>query len=259
MGPPIPDGAVLPSSDGRAPVLPGAVRQFAVLDALMGGVYSSGIPVSELDSWGDTGIGCCEGLGGEVILIDGEAFECTVDAEPRRMRHDETLPFVEVCPMGDVPGEPMAGLGLDGLTAAVEQRLASRNLFHAVRIDGVLTRVRTRVTAKQHGPGRPLAEVAAEQIETETRSCSGTLIGFWMPRIYQGISVAGLHLHFLSDDRRVGGHVLDLDIGAAVLRVCGYSQFSLRLPLDEHFLSTELTHGEDHRIVAVEGGAERSS
>ncbi|WP_036325451.1 acetolactate decarboxylase [Microbacterium sp. B19] len=236
----------------------GAVTQFAVLDALMEGVYSSGVPISEVRRWGDTGVGCCEGLGGEVILLDGEAFECTADAVPRRMRDDEAVPFVDVCFFGEKAAEVLGRLDLDGVTAEVEGRLLSRNLFHAVRIEGVFSRVRTRVTRRQEEP-RPLGEVAAEQVETESADQSGVMIGFWMPRIYQGITVAGLHLHYLSDDRRVGGHVLDVAIDRATVRISAFSEFSLRLPRDEDFLSTELTHGEDHRITAIEGGARRSS
>lgn len=235
------------------------MTQFAVLDALMGGVYSSGVPVSEVLEWGDTGIGCCEGLGGEVLVIDGEAFECTVGAPPRRMHDDETLPFVDVCTFGDSPGEALRSVDLAGLTAVVEARLLSRNLFHAVRIDGVMARIRTRVTTRQEPPLRPLAEVAAEQIETEATDAVGVIVGFWMPRIYQGITVAGLHLHFLGDDRRSGGHVLEVTVDDALLRVSAFAQFALRLPLDGDFLSSELSHGEDHRINAIEGGAPRSS
>ncbi len=245
----------MPSTEGGTPLRDGAVTQFAVLDALMTGVYSSGIPVSQLRRWGDTGIGCCEGLGGEVLLIDGEAFECTVDSAPRRMADDETLPFADVCDFGEVAGESVVDADLDALTAAVEDRLLSRNLFHAVRIDGVVARIRTRVTAREGVPARPLAAVAAEQIETETIDRAGVIVGFWMPGIYQGITVAGLHLHFLSADRLVGGHVLDVRIDEAILRVSAFAQFSLLLPLDPDFLSAELTHGEDHRISTIEGGA----
>lgn len=234
------------------------MTQFAVLDALMEGVYSSGVPISEVRRWGDTGVGCCEGLGGEVIILDGEAFECTADAAPRPMRDHEAVPFVDVCFFGENTAETLGPLDLDGVTLQVEDRLLSRNLFHAVRVEGVFSRVRTRVTRRQNEP-RPLGEVAAEQIETDSADQSGVMIGFWMPRIYQGITVAGLHLHYLSDDRRVGGHVLDVAIEVASVRISVFSEFSLRLPRDQDFLATELTHGEDHRITAIEGGAERSS
>lgn len=236
-----------------------SVTQFAVVDALMGGVYSSGISVPEVRGLGDTGIGCCEGLGGEVVILDGELFECTVDGPPRPMDEDETLPFVDVCTLGEVPATDVHDVDLGGLDAALRERLVSRNLFHAVRVDGVVASVRTRVTRRQDPPFRPLAEVAAEQIETVTTDRAGSLVGFWMPRIYQGISVAGLHLHFLSDDRLIGGHVLDLRIRSAVLRVEAFARFTLQLPQDEQFLRTELTHDDDHRIVAVEGGPSLSA
>jgi acetolactate decarboxylase len=236
------------------PLSPGAVSQFAVLDALLGGVYSQGIAARDVRALGDTGIGCCEGLGGEVILIDGELLECTADGPPRRMDDDEVLPFANVCTVGPSSTVPAVRGDLAALGALVEQRLRRRNLFHAVRWDGTVDRIRTRVTRRQSPPLRPLADVAAEQIETDTVAVEGSLVGFWMPRIYQGITVAGLHLHFISADRTVGGHVLRADLGPGVLRMTAFADFHLRVPTDDRFLATELSHDDDHRIVAVENG-----
>ncbi|SDG69390.1 acetolactate decarboxylase [Microbacterium pygmaeum] len=228
--------------------------QFAVLDALLAGAYDSGMSVATVRTLGDFGVGCCDSLGGEVVILDGDVFECTVDDPPARMTDAEILPFVDVCTFPAGASEPIAGLGLGELTDLLEQRLVSRNLFHAVRIDGVLGSVRVRVTPRQQHPFRPLAEVTAGQIETTLTGVRGTLVGFWAPAIYQGITVAGLHIHFLADDRSVGGHVLDVQVDQAALQLSAYARFDLRLPTDPHFLGTELTHNEDHRIVAVEGG-----
>ncbi len=232
-----------------------AVTQFAVLDALLAGAYETGIAVGEVRRLGDFGIGCCDHLGGEVIILDGQVFECTVGESPDRMTDDQILPFVDVCTLHPVPTEAIAGSDLTGFTERVENGLASRNLFHAVRVDGVFTAARIRVTPRQEHPFRPLAEVTSGQIETVVADARGTLVGFWAPAIYQGITVAGLHVHFIADDRSIGGHVLDVIIGEATMTLIPYSRFNLRLPTDEHFLATELTHSEDHRIVAVEGGA----
>ena len=122
-------------------------------------------------------------------------------------------------------------------------------------MDGLYTAVRIRVTPRQEHPFRPLADVTSGQIETVLDDARGTLVGFWAPAIYQGITVAGLHVHFIADDRSVGGHVLDVTIGKAEMKLVPYARFNLRLPTDEQFLRTELTHSEDHRIVTVEGGA----
>ncbi|HYJ50230.1 MAG TPA: acetolactate decarboxylase [Microbacterium sp.] len=232
-----------------------AVTQFAVLDALLAGAYESGITVAEVQELGDFGIGCCDHLGGEVVVLDGEVFECTVGERPDRMTREQILPFVDVCRFHAVSAQPIGASDLAAFTERVEDGLLSRNLFHAVRVDGEFTAVRVRVTPRQEHPFRPLAQVTSGQIETVLADARGTLVGFWAPAIYQGITVAGLHIHFLADDRSVGGHVLDVIIGAAEMKLAAYSRFDLRLPTDEQFLRTELTHSEDHRIVTVEGGA----
>jgi acetolactate decarboxylase len=41
--------------------------------------------------------------------------------------------------------------------------------------------------------------------------------------------------------------------------VAAFARFDLHLPTDDLFLRTELTHAEDHRIVAVEGGVAASA
>jgi acetolactate decarboxylase len=233
---------------------PEAVTQFAVLDALLAGAYESGMAVAEVRRRGTFGLGCLDALGGEVVFVDGELFECTTHGPPARLTDAETLPFVDVCDFPEVVPVATSALDLRGLTELVEERLVSRNLFHAVRWDGAVAEVRTRVTPRQRRPFPPLDEVARQQVETITERRRGTLVGFWAPAIYQGITVAGLHLHFLSDDRLVGGHVLDVTVERGDLRLAAFARLHLHLPTDELFLRTELTHGDDHRIVAVEGG-----
>lgn len=238
----------------RPPDPSDALTQFAVLDALLAGAYESGLPVAEARSIGDFGLGCVDHLGGEVVILDGAVIECTLDGPPVVMDDDEILPFAIVCRFPDLAPVGVKDQDLAGFTASVEGELTSRNLFHAVRFDGVLAEVRVRITPRQHHPLPALAEVTSHQVETVKRAVRGTLVGFWTPAIYQGIAVGGLHLHFLSDDRSFGGHVLDLAVDAGDLRVAAFTRFDLRLPTDELFLRTELTHAEDHRIVAVEGG-----
>ncbi|MEV8239375.1 acetolactate decarboxylase [Microbacterium testaceum] len=241
-----------------AVITPGVVTQFAALDALLGGLYSTGITVGDARALGDTGIGCCERFGGEVIVLDGEFFACTTDGPPRRMSDDETMPFLDMCSFGKPLSRAVRDLDGPALAAEIDGVLVSRNLFHAIRLDGVVARVRTRLTPREQPPFRRLAEVTAEQIETVSHDVRGTVVGFWMPGLYQGITVAGLHLHFLSEDRALGGHVLEISIREAVLRVSAYARFALHLPTDDEFLSNELTHDEDRRIGAIEGGASRS-
>ena len=243
-----------PTVMAPSPVPGAAVTQFAVIDALLAGAYESGLRVAVARSIGDFGLGCVDHLGGEVIIVGGEVIECTLDGPPVAMDDDDILPFAIVCRFPDVPRVGLSEQDFAGFAASVEGALTSRNLFHAVRFDGVLSEVRVRVTPRQHHPFPRLAEVTSHQVETVARDIRGTVVGFWTPAIYQGIAVAGLHLHFLSKDRSIGGHVLDLAAHAGDLHVAAFARFDLHLPTDDLFLRTELTHAEDHRIVAVEGG-----
>ena len=99
------------------------MTQFAVLDALLAGAYESGIRVAEARSLGDFGLGCVDHLGGEVVIIDGTAIECTLDGPPVAMDDDEVLPFAIVCRFPDVcPESSVARSDLAGFAASVELR-----------------------------------------------------------------------------------------------------------------------------------------
>src|SRR5215213_12007624 len=179
-----------------SPVPGAAVTQFAVIDALLAGAYESGLRVADARSIGDYGLGCVNHPGGEVVIVDGEAIECTLDGPPVAMDDDDILPFAIVCRFPDVARVRLGEQDFTGFAATVEGALRSRNLFHAVRFDGVLSEVRVRVTPRQHHPFPRLAEVTSHQVETVARDVRGTVVGFWTPAIYQGIAVAGPHHHF---------------------------------------------------------------
>ncbi|MGB6152245.1 MAG: acetolactate decarboxylase, partial [Pricia sp.] len=38
---------------------------------------------------------------------------------------------------------------------------------------------------------------------------SGTIVGFYCPDFIGNINVKGFHFHFISDDKKLGGHVMD--------------------------------------------------
>ena len=79
----------------------------------------------------------------------------------------------------------------------------------AIRLDGRFELVRARSVPAQSPPYRPLTEVVADQHVFELEDVAGTMLGFRFPAYVEGIEVAGYHLHFISDDRTRGGHVLD--------------------------------------------------
>ena len=69
----------------------------------------------------------------------------------------------------------------------------------------------------------------------------GTLVGFWSPTFAGSFSVPGYHFHFISDDRKMGGHVLDCEAEHMTIRTCSMPEVHVSLPETKEFLQADLT------------------
>ena len=92
-------------------------------------------------------------------------------------------------------------------------------------------RARARSVPRQSPPYRPLTEVVAEQHVFELAGVAGTMLGFRFPDYVEGIEVSGYHLHFISEDRCRGGHVLGSRCGETLrVRLDPSSDLHVELP-----------------------------
>jgi acetolactate decarboxylase len=84
---------------------------------------------------------------------------------------------------------------------------------------------------------------------------TGTLAGFRMPDYEQGISVAGYHSHFITKDRRHGGHALDYRLVRGTVDISVRSELHLSLQRTPQFLRANLDSADiDGQIRQTEGG-----
>ncbi|MGD8194906.1 acetolactate decarboxylase [Herbiconiux sp. P18] len=222
------------------------VQQFSVVDALVAGLFDGEFPVSEVVHAGDFGLGCGDHMDGELVLLDGVCRLFHGDGSVTVLEPDETLAFAQVVPFAPELSEPLEAVaGLAELVAEVRARVASENLFHAVRFRGRFDSITLREAVRQTKPYRPLAEAVHTQRETTATDARGTIVGFVTPPFFQGIGVAGPHLHFVDDEGRVGGHVLGLEGATGELSLETYFGVSILLPHSEEYLSADLGAGLD--------------
>ena len=113
-------------------------------------------------------------------------------------------------------------------------------MFFAVRVDGRFDAVHVRAACRT-APGVPLAVATEEQAEFELGPVDGTMVGFWSPPYASGVEVAGYHLHFVSDARSAGGHVLGCAGKQLRVRVQEESDVHLALPDTAAFRRADLT------------------
>jgi acetolactate decarboxylase len=97
-----------------------------------------------------------------------------------------------------------------------------------------------------------MVEAAKEQVVFEFKRVKGTLIGFRYPAYIKGINLPGYHFHFLTDDRKGGGHVLDLRVtGLDVVLDPSYSIY-LALPHQGDFTNADLSGDHQQELQRVE-------
>jgi acetolactate decarboxylase len=205
--------------------------QTSTIEALLAGAFDGDVTLAEVLEHGDHGLGTLDGLDGELIVVDGQAWKARFDCTLERAQPSQPTPYAVVVPFS--PGDPIA---LPGplpdaeLEAHVGHRLKESKGPTAIRIDGHFEHVRVRSVAKQRPPYPPLAAVIADQHVSELFDVSGTMVGFGFPDALDGIEMVGWHLHFATDDRARGGHVLSYTLHEGVARVDDATDLHIELP-----------------------------
>jgi len=208
----------------------------APVNALVEGIYEQKMSVTSLMKHGDFGLGTFNDLDGEMVLLDGNLYRAASDGTITMVSPDILTPFACVTFFKPLSYEDSH----DKMTYAQFQTwllsmMPSPNIFYAFRIEGDFSLVRARSVPRQENY-RPLVEVARDQPEFEYRDISGTLAGFFTPSFMGSVNVPGLHLHFLSQDRTRGGHLLSCEIKRVRAEIQFLYTMELSLPLNEDYL-----------------------
>jgi len=205
--------------------------QTSTIAALLDGAYDGEVTIGELLEAGDLGLGTLDALDGELVILDGEAWQCAADGSVNRVDAGTTTPFAVVTRFAaDETLEAPGPLAHDELMALLEKHAPPTTGCDAIRIDGRFSRVHARSVPRQAPPYPSLAEVAENQVEWTFDDVEGTVVGFRFPRSAAGLEVTGHHLHFLAADRSCGGHVLECDLERGTVQVEEVDGLRLELP-----------------------------
>jgi acetolactate decarboxylase len=232
---------------------PHVLFQASTIGALLQGAYDGDVTFAELAEHGDLGLGTLNGLDGEMIAVDGRFHRADVDGAVHEVSPSTKTPFAVM-----VFFTPTAEIDLDGslaqdeLLARLDELVPAGAASWAVRIDGSFERVRARSVPRQTPPYRPLTEVVAEQHVFELEDVAGTMLGFRFPDYSEGIEVSGYHLHFISEDRARGGHVLDCGTRSVHAALDPSSDLHVELPTGVDLSAPELQGSTHEALKQVE-------
>jgi acetolactate decarboxylase len=210
---------------------PHVLFQASTIGALLDGAYDGDVSFAELAAHGDLGLGTFNALDGEMIALDGRFFRADVDGAIEPVDPSARTPFAAVTWFDPTAGHEITeSLGHENLLRELDAAIGAGQASCALRVDGEFELVRARSVPRQTPPYRPLTEVVAEQHVFDLREVGGTLVGFRFPDYAEGVEVGGYHLHFITDDREHGGHVLDCRIVRGIAQVDLASGLHVELP-----------------------------
>jgi len=218
-----------------------AVYQYSAISAFMQGGYAGTLKFADIRERGDFGLGTFDGIDGEMTALDGKFYQIRADGRVYPVEDSALSPFAQVKFFNpDLQLAIDQEMGLAELGRFLDTALGTRNLFFALRIEGEFAYVKTRSIDRQVKPYRPFLEVAKEQREFEFSNVRGVMVGFFSPAYLPRLTPPGYHFHFLTADRRSGGHLLDCRIKKGTVFIDRASEFDLGLPAGQEFLGLDL-------------------
>jgi acetolactate decarboxylase len=143
-------------------------------------------------------------------------------------------------------------MNYEELSQYLDGKLPTENIFYAVKIEGGFEYIKTRSVPRQNKPYLPLVEVVKDQSILEFYDIKGTIVGFRTPHYMKGINVPGYHLHFITADRRAGGHLLECRMRDVGIELDYTSQFHVVLPEDGEFGRADLKKERRIELERVE-------
>ncbi len=228
--------------------------QASTINALLAGVYDGDMTFSRLKQHGDLGLGTLNQLDGEMIGFDGKFYQIKTDGKAYLIADSLKTPFAQVTFF-----TPDTALKIkdsiedyDHLKSYLEKMIHAKNIFYAFKMKGVFSYLKTRSVPAQRKPYPPLVDVVKHQVEFEFHNVSGTMVGFWCPAYVKGINVPGFHFHFITNDRKAGGHVLACRMQNVTLEIDPLTAFYMVLPKGSAFNKTDLTQSKENEIEKVE-------
>jgi acetolactate decarboxylase len=226
--------------------------QVSTSAALVEGIYQGAVRVSRLLEHWDFGLGTFTDLDGEMVVLDGVCYQVAPSGAITPVEGERLIPYAVVTRFSSNSRNPHQRIPtFDDLVRVCDQLRDSNNVFYAFRATGTFQAVKTRVM-KPVPEGTLLKTAASVQQEFHFEDLRGTLVGLWSPAFAASFSVPGYHFHFLSEDRRHGGHVLDCHASEVDIDTCAITEMHVSLPETEQFLAADLSRDFVEDLLNVE-------
>ena len=202
--------------------IPNDIYQYSLRSAYNAGLKDGGPPVAFLTNHGTHGVGIFESDEDEegerpndMVQVDSIAYSLDKDGKATRADKQDQMPFTMVCVFQPTQRvKPPAGTGSKKVKEVFDR--AGKNTPMPYRVTGTFKYLNTQ-----------------QQTFWDVK---GTIFGYWIPSWQREVSGEALTSCFLSDDKKVGGRVLEFETGeGSSLDWAKCGRFHLGFPQDPEF------------------------
>ncbi|RAJ10251.1 acetolactate decarboxylase [Arenibacter echinorum] len=211
--------------------------QYSIWYAFVNKVFEGDLTVKELKRKGNIGLGSYTMLDGELVMLDGIPYQIKEDgtvyvpsdnakivyANAGFFREDHSFNIDDT-------------LGFDELRRRINENLPSKNMFYSFKIHGKFNWMKCGGLHKQEPPFTDGLDVLIPNRPVFTRdNFEGTIVGFYCPEFIGNINVGGFHFHFISDDLKFGGHVMEFEAETLEVSMDEMHEYKFVLPDTDAF------------------------
>lgn len=204
------------AKDKAPPTKEETLFQVSTINSLLAGNYDGFLTLGELKKHGNVGIGTFDALDGELVMIENKVYKVKASGEVAEVSDTDTTPFAAVSYFDEDATKELTNItSLDALEQELNKLMDDKDSFYIFKIEGNFNTIKARSVPIQEKPYPILSEAVKNQSIFNYTNVTGSLIGFWCPEYIGGVNVPGYHLHFISEDRTQGGHLLDVSFDKA--------------------------------------------
>ena len=229
---------------------------YGVIDAFIGGLYRGTLPIKDLKLKGDFGLGAPNMLNGELTMLNGRAYQTKATGETIELENNHLTSFASVTFFkADTTFVQNSSADKSAVLNTIEKMLPSKNKMYAIKISGNFEQIKTRAFPPvENEPFPKLANILDQQQFFDYENADGTLIGFFLPNYLNGINAGGFHFHYLSNDKKQGGHVLEFNGKDLKIEIANLKTFEMETPNDNDFHDFEFIKTKNESLRKVEQG-----
>lgn len=170
-------------------------------------------------------------MSGELVALDGKFYHISPDGQTTLIPPSQTTPYAVVTFFKPTSSFTVNNVkNYEALVQILNQHITNRNIPYAIKITGDYNSLYLRAARGAKPPYPTFAQLAKKQAYFSLKDVQGSGVGFFSPPFLSKANTPGYHIHFIGQDRKIGGHILKVSIKHAVVEFMPIYQWTIRFP-----------------------------